>query len=403
MTDYNYKYLKYKQKYLALKNQHGGDNEKITISDLVSVPNTHDYVQSTRDRNKYIKELTTHTKKITEKAVEINKEIKVFPDISIGQDSSDPSKYYCILTEQLPSITELLFDELPTRLINDLQITGPSDSPLSSEIQQDIRNLIRKFYKLKRPYNPNITTNNNGVIQQINTILQDIISNNRDDAKKVDDFIKNLITNYNKFLKNLEQEIMNNIGIIWDEIIKLYLKLYYFKCNLHLAAYENIGYKLSDDQPDAKDDNRGKVLGKYLYVYFTNWDSLRWNEDLISMAQPDKIYKDFFSDTGYYTPSSHHLKPLYDTRTIVELANINHPVVVTNIKINDLFDELSKLQYNININSDTYYNKFKYRKSIKDMETLQDHLLGKGKYAEWIDKMKVHALQQMVNFFSRLF
>ena len=85
------------------------------------------------------------------------------------------------------------------------------------------------------------------------------------------------------------------------------------------------------------------------------------------------------------------------------MDKINSPVVITHIKINDLFDELSKLQYNININSDTYYDKFKYRKPINNMEQLQDHLLGKGKYNEWIDKMKVHSLQQMVNFFSRLF
>ena len=74
MTDYNYKYLKYKQKYLALKNQQGGDNDKITISDLVGEPNTREYVQSIRDRNKHIKELTKYTKKTTEKAVEINKQ-----------------------------------------------------------------------------------------------------------------------------------------------------------------------------------------------------------------------------------------------------------------------------------------------------------------------------------------
>jgi hypothetical protein len=74
MSDYNYKYLKYKQKYLALKNQQGGDNEKITKDDLVSEPNTREYVQSIRDRNKHIKELTKYTKKTTEKAVEINKQ-----------------------------------------------------------------------------------------------------------------------------------------------------------------------------------------------------------------------------------------------------------------------------------------------------------------------------------------
>jgi hypothetical protein len=395
MTDYNYKYLKYKQKYLALKNQHGGGFDKISRDDLVGEPNTRVYVQSTRDRNKYIKELTQYTKKTTEKAVDINKQMKVFPDISIGQDSSDSSKYYCILTEQLPSITELLFDELPTRLIDNLEITGPSD------VQQDIRKLIRKFYKLKRPYHPDITRDNISEILIINTIIDSIISNNRDDLSKVDDFIKNLITNYNKFLKNLEQEIMNNIGIIWDEIMKLYLKLYYFKCNLHLPAYENIGYKLSDEQLDTKDDNRGKVLGKYLYVYFTNWDSLHCNDDLLSMVQSDRLYKDFFSDTGYYTPSSHHLKPLYNGTTTINLDKINSPVVVTNIKINDLFNKLSKLQYNIDVNSDIYYNKFKYRKSINNMEQLQDHLLGKGKYAEWIEKMKVNSLQQVVNFLSK--
>jgi hypothetical protein len=400
MTDYNYKYLKYKKKYIALKiqHQHGGGFEKISRDDLVSEPNTHAYVQSRSNIKKYIKELTQYTKKTTEKAVEINKEIKVFPDISIGQDSSDSSKYYCILTEQLPSITELLFDELPTKLIDNLEITGPSDSTLSSDIQQDIRNLIRKFYKLKRPYHPDITRDNTGEIIIINTIINRIISNNKDDFVK--DFIRNLITNYNKFLKNLEQEIINNIGIIWDEIMKLYLKLYHFKCNLPLTAYENIGYKLSDEQHDAKDDNRAQilVLGKYLYVYFTNWDSLRCNDDL---GQPDIFYKEFFNDTGYYTPSSHHLKPLYNGTTITQWDIINSPIGVT--KINDLFDELSKLEYAIDIYSDTYHKKFKYRRSINNIKQLQDHLLGRDKYAEWIDKMKIQPIQQVFTFLSSLF
>ena len=319
------KYLKYKKKYLDLKNQKGGYT--LNLSEWVKIENSGQQNCGIFISNiypNYILKCGTDVSKINE-VIEINKIVQLFPTI-INSTNIDKDNYTTM--EKLDGdITKIFFNLFPkivlTQMINEKIINTEQKENLLTIFEGKISYTMNNskslylyldrfvFDYLRDPeiFNINaeyLNSNPEKLEQQIKINIKGInyeIFNRKIDItkKEYDNKIQILekirsITNisfelYDNFMKRLLDMWNSYYEIIIKEIIKIKLILYNLGYSYEDPKFDNYGYKLSVT-PINRNFNVPRIFNQYLYVYFIDSDS-----GLTKISGPNpKIYENKIID-----------------------------------------------------------------------------------------------------------
>ena len=238
------KYLKYKQKYIKLK-QVGGDLCDFNDWEEI-INNGHQncgiFIHK-RDSSLIMKCGSKMNKNVNI----INSQASIFPK-EYSECTDKKGRKYLIMERFDNDITHIYFNLLPIKVLKAMN--------LDKQTILDIKMLFDiKTRTSNKPIIP---------IEHHQNILVKVSNNNEITLELYDKFINNLIIEWNIYHP-----------IIIKEIIKVLLKLIELKYNYNDIKFDNFAYKLSDTiiKTDYRQENVPKIFNKYFYVYILDPDS----------------------------------------------------------------------------------------------------------------------------------
>jgi len=308
MNYYN-KYLKYKNKYLKLKNQIGG-TYTLNLEEWKKIENSGQHncgIFISDVYPKYILKCDSDDK--LDKIIEINKTIQLFPKII---DSTKIDKDAYITMQKLDGdITNIYFNLFPRIVLKNMIDTGLINKQQEETIfefflgkmiytMKNSKDLLLQLDKFMfdRIINPEINSlyikflnenpqaiNNRSDINIKDYNYKDIYSNTIDQEESKYNLYKNKLDKIKKF-SNISLELydifINKLKDLWNsyheiitkEIIKIKLILINFGYTYEDDKLDNFGYILSNlPLDDFRKYQAPRIFGKYLYIYFLDWES----------------------------------------------------------------------------------------------------------------------------------
>jgi hypothetical protein len=298
------KYLKYKQKYLNLRAKMIGGKFELNLNDWYKISNSGQHNCGVFLSDKYPKYITKCETNDSNKLIlvnEINSHIDLFPEIIYDKQIDD---YHYITMKKLDGdITNLYFDLFPKIVLNEMQITETQKRNLlflfKSKISytrfnpDDIRMNLTEFdlycisdanflneYKNYLTKHPEIIrkitdiTINGKLFTDINIKPITEIDRYINNIKKINNLSDITLSLYDEFIYRLTKVWKKYHGEITSEIIKINMLLLNLGYRYGDNKFDNYGYILSSvPLNDFRKYNTPKILNKYLYVYFLDWES----------------------------------------------------------------------------------------------------------------------------------
>ena len=396
---YYQKYLKYKNKYLFIKNQLGGtytlDLKEWKPIENVGKMNCGIFISDIYP--KYILKCSPTVSEILDLVKEINISNKLFPDII--NSTIIESKEYITMEKFDGDITSIYFNLFPRKVLENMITKGiinkeegdkifnlflgkfNNNTPNSNQIYFRINKLMHDCIKDPNIYqlylklikdNPQLIGNFNTITikettyrlfikdiklveEEYNTIQKTLV--------KITEFSNISLELYDIFMRELTELWSTYHEIIIKEITKLRLLLYYIYYRYLDTKYDNFGYILSNERIADLDKSRYSeppmIFDKYLYVYFLDCDM--------------GVYPDESPDNLQYI--------IEDFNNGLEYFAINGPNRLTYMSYNKIFDDQIELLDSLGIKKDSEIfkilqksytfdlSKFKSVKTLKEIET----------------------------------
>jgi hypothetical protein len=335
---YYQKYLKYKNKYLFIKNQLGGtytlDLREWKPIENVGKMNCGIFISDKYP--KYILKCSPTVSKILDLVKEINSSNKLFPDII--NSTIIESKEYITMEKFDGDITSIYFNLFPRKVLENMITKGKinkeegdkifnlflgkfnNNTPNSNQIYFRINKLMHDCIKNPDIYqlylklikdNPQLIGNFNtitikettyrlfikdikSVEEEYNTIQKTLV--------KIKEFSNISLELYDIFMKELTELWSTYHEIIIKEITKIRLLLYYIYYRYLDTKYDNFGYILSNERIADLDKSRYSeppmIFDKYLYVYFLDCDMGVYLDE--SPDNLEYIIEDFNNGLEYF-------------------------------------------------------------------------------------------------------
>lgn len=305
---YEQKYLKYKKKYLNLKEQFGGYTLKLDEWNKIENSGQHNCGIFVSDiYPKYILKCDTDLKLDT--IIKINKTIQLFPNI-IDSTKID-EKAYITMQKLDGDITNIYFNLFPKIVLKNMINKGLINKKQEETIFElflgkcnysmpnskamgiyfntfTIDRLIDpEIFSLYLEYlraNPQVIDKRSDINIKGN-IYKDVYHRNieleerdyRSTKNKLDKFKKfsNVTFElYNSFMTQLLELLASHHEIFIKEIIKIKLLLIKLGYEYDDDKLDNYGYILSNTPiDDYRKFQAPRIFGKYLYIYFLDWES----------------------------------------------------------------------------------------------------------------------------------
>jgi len=396
---YYQKYLKYKNKYLFIKNQLGGtytlDLKEWKPIENVGKMNCGIFISDIYP--KYILKCSPTVSEILDLVKEINISNKLFPDII--NSTIIESKEYITMEKFDGDITSIYFNLFPRKVLENMITKGiinkeegdkifnlflgkfNNNTPNSNQIYFRINKLMHDCIKDPNIYqlylklikdNPQLIGNFNTITikettyrlfikdiklveEEYNTIQKTLV--------KITEFSNISLELYDIFMRELTELWSTYHEIIIKEITKIRLLLYYIYYRYLDTKYDNFGYILSNERIADLDKSRYSeppmIFDKYLYVYFLDCDM--------------GVYPDESPDNLQYI--------IEDFNNGLEYFAINGPNRLTYMSYNKIFDDQIELLDSLGIKKDSEIfkilqksytfdlSKFKSVKTLKEIET----------------------------------
>ena len=387
--EYKEKYLKYKKKYLQLKNQIGGYILKLEEWTKIENSGQHNCGIFISDiYPKYILKCESSNELGTiHEVININNKIQLFPKII--DFTTIENSTYCTMQKLDGDITNIYFNLFPkialkniidNELINEKQketlfdlflgkcnYTMQNSKDLSIFLNKIIFDCLidPEIYDLYIQYlesNPQvINKNSNFTIKgnEYNNIYNfniDMTIESFNDSKNILDKIKKFsdisLELYDKFMNELIKLWESYHEIIIKEIIKIKLVLLKLGYCYEDNKYDNFGYILSNIPiDDFRRFKAPRIFGKYLYVYFLDWES---GFSKISNGNEEYTLKKIINDVNesfkYYSANGqYYISPINDSKIrnnsgkSLDLLGIN-PEILKILQKTYLFD-FSKFEH----------------------------------------------------------
>jgi len=395
------KYLKYKNKYLKLKNQTGG-NYKLNLEEWQEIENSGQKNSGIFISNIYPKYLLKcgTTRKKAFYVNTINSKIQLFPKII--DNTKIENKIVCTTMQKLDGdITNLFFNIFPKIILGNMLKKG-----IINEEQKD--NLFKIFegkifysnYNSKALYqfynneltfdflldpeifcmyidylNKNrqsINTRTNIIIKSktYNNIFNHNITNTTkeyEQSKKILEKIKKIIQNisfklYDDFMKELTKMWSDYYEIIIKEMIKIILILYELGYCYEDEKFDNFGYILSVTPilNDFRNYRAPKIFNQYLYVYFLDQDSGLYKIN----NNREEVIKQIINNVNTSLSS-------YVVNGQFPITSINHsvlPIITYDLELLGINDEVKKiLETDYDFDTSRFNNTFTNIDEIKSL------------------------------------
>jgi hypothetical protein len=310
---YEEKYLKYKYKYIAIRNKkQTGGTVKCDLTEWTAITNNGQQNCGIFIHKTDPSILMKCNAKMSENVELINSQASIFPK-EISECIDDKNRFYLIMERLDGDITSIYFNILPMKVLDKMG--------LDKHTIQDIKVLFD--IKTNTTMMPIIPKN-----QQEN-ILGTISSTNTEITLKL----------YDRFIEELKKEWIIYHDIISKEIIKILLKLIELGFNYGDMKFDNFGYKLSDTiiSTDFRKGDVPKIFDKYFYVYILDSDSglnnllsknstfenyLEYNRNLgngFSLEEINTTISNFKKQINYQ-----NLKKIYENHIITEEKKFKH-------------------------------------------------------------------------------
>lgn len=316
---YYQKYLKYKNKYLFIKNQLGGtytlDLQEWNPIENVGKMNCGIFISAIYP--KYILKCSPTVSEILDLIKEINVSNKLFPEII--NSTIIENKEYITMEKFDGDITSIYFNLFPKKVLENMITRGRinkeegdkifnlflgkfnNNTPNSNQIHFRINQLMHdcvkdpEIYKLYLKFiqdNPTLIGNFNNIIiketkyrlfiKNIKSVKKEY-STIKETLVKITEFSDISLELYDIFMTELTELWSTYHEIIIKEITKIRLLLYYIYYRYLDTKYDNFGYILSDeriaDLDKSRYSNPPMIFDKYLYVYFLDCDMGVYNDD----------------------------------------------------------------------------------------------------------------------------
>lgn len=371
MINYEKKYIKYKNKYLQLK-QLGG-NFILNLTEWVSVANNGQHNCGIFVSDKYSKYLLKCENNKREIDISIINALNVFPKIINKTYIESTNKTYITMKKLDGDYTSIFFKLIPKNILNGMD--------LSEKVKNDLLYLL----DIKTPKTTNywgnvyipylnykylsddtfrdkliiafktITPDNKLTIDEItydvpyyensfDKFISHLLAKNYEKLNKISKEFSEIDPSinmelYDEFIKQIFREINNIYPVLQKEILRI--KKYLIDEHNYFYAdnkFDNFGYVLSDEPIEYyRSDNIPKLFGKYFYTYILDWESglfkLGRYESLETEknSQLKKLIIEYNNGVDYSVNGQYNLRSYNES-----MINIETTEYTTNV-INKLF------------------------------------------------------------------